>query len=302
MKPALIAALAIFSFAGTAMAQASPDPQAAAPAQSTQSGSTTPAAEAPARSTQSGPATPAPEAPARSTQAGPATPAPEAPAQSTPAGSAAPSSAPASDKLATGTVVSVELSKSIDARKSKANDRIEARTSMDLLQHGQIVLPRNTKIVGHVTEAKAHSKESPNSTVGIAFDRVLMKNGHELPLQAAVQAIARPLPPALPLASDDSMSPAASGMPSASQEQRPTMAGVSGQPPSTYGTPYPGGSGPRSDNSTSPNSTVTLDPATKGVVGMKGFSLTTSGEVSVVSSNTENVHLDSGTQLILRVQ
>ena len=154
-----------------------------------------------------------------------------------------------------------------------------------------------------MTEAKAHSKESPNSTVGIAFDRVLMKNGRELPLQAAVQAIARPLPPVLPLASDDSMSPAASGMPSASQEQRPTMAGVSGQPPSTYGTPYPGGSAPRSDNSTSPNSTVSpLDPAAKGVVGMKGFSLTVSGEASVVSSNTENVHLDSGTQLILRVQ
>ena len=284
MKPALIAVLAIFSFAGTAAAQASPDPQTP-PAQSTQSGPTTPAAEAPARSTQAGPATPAPEAPAPNTHAG------------------ASASAPASDKLAAGTVVSVELSKSLDARKSKANDRIEARTSMDLLIHGQIVIPRNTKIVGHVTEAKAHSKESPNSTVGIAFDRVLMKNGRELPLQAAVQAIARPLQPALPLASDDSMSPATSGIPSASQEQRPSMAGVSGQPPSTYGTLYPGSSGSRSDNSSSPNSTVSpLDPATKGVVGMKGFSLTTSGEVSVVSSNTENVHLDSGTQLILRVQ
>ena len=299
MKPALIALLAIFSFAGTAAAQASSEPQATAPAQSTQAGPTTPAAEAPARSTQAGPATPAPEAPARSTQSGPATPAPEAPAQSTPASSVA----SASDKLAAGTVVSVELSKSLDARKSKANDRIEARTSMDLLQHGQIVIPRNTKIVGHVTEAKAHSKDSPNSTVGIAFDRVLMKNGRELPLQAAVQAIARPLPPALPLASDDSMSPATSGIPSASQEQRGSMAGVSGQPPSTYGTPYPGGSGSRSDNNSSQNSTVSpLDPATKGVVGMKGFSLTTSGEVSVVSSNTENVHLDSGTQLVLRVQ
>ncbi|MGA8312144.1 MAG: hypothetical protein WB755_19080 [Terriglobales bacterium] len=287
MKPALIAALAISSFAGTAAAQASPDPQAEAPAQSTQSGPTTPAAEAPARST----------------QAGPATPAPEAPAQSTAAGSAASASAPASDKLAAGTVVSVELSKSLDARKSKANDRIEARTSMDLLQHGQIVIPRNTKIVGHVTEAKAHSKESPNSTVGIAFDRVLMKNGRELPLQAAVQAIARPLPPALPLASDDSMSPATAGIPSASQQQRPAMTGASPQPPSTYGTQYPGNSGSRSDNSSSPNSTVSpLDPATKGVVGMKGFSLTTSGEASIVSSNSENVHLDSGTQLILRVQ
>jgi hypothetical protein len=271
MKAALVSVLAIFSLVGIAAGQASPEPPATAPAESTQSSPTTPA--------------------------------PEAPAQNTPAGSGASASAPASDKLAAGTVVSVELSKSLDARKSKANDRIEARTSMDLLLHGQIVIPRNTKIVGHVTEAKAHSKESPNSTVGIAFDRVLMKNGRELPLQAAVQAMARPLPPVFPVASDDPVSPATAGIPSASQEQRGAMTGVSGQPPPTYGPPYPGGSGSRSDNSSSPNSTVSpLDPATKGVVGMKGFSLTTSGEVSVVSSNTENVHLDSGTQLILRVQ
>jgi len=175
---------------------------------------------------------------------------------------------------------------------------------MDLLLHGQIVIPRNTKIVGHVTEAKVHSKESPNSTVGIAFDRVLLKSGRELPLQAAVQAIARPLQPVVfPVASDDPMSPATASIPSASQGQRGAMTGASGQLPPNYGPPYPGGTGSRSDNSTSPNSTVSpLDPATKGVVGMKGFSLTTSGEVSVVSSNTENVHLDSGTQLILRVQ
>jgi hypothetical protein len=35
---------------------------------------------------------------------------------------------------------------------------------------------------------------------------------------------------------------------------------------------------------------------------MKGFSLADSGQASVVSSSTDNVHLDSGTQLILRVQ
>ncbi len=90
-------------------------------------------------------------------------------------------------------VISVELAKSLDARKIKANDKIEAKTVMDLLSHGQIVIPRNTKIIGHVTEAKAHSKQSPDSMVGISFDHVLMKDGRELPLQASVQAVARPL-------------------------------------------------------------------------------------------------------------
>jgi hypothetical protein len=286
MKPVLVSVLAVLFLPGTSQAQSS----------------TEPGAEAPVRSTQAGPATPAPEAPARSTQASPATPAPEVPAQTT----AAPATAvPAADKLAAGTIVSVELSKSLDARKSKANDRIEAKTSMDLLMHGQIVIPRNAKILGHVTEAKAHSKDSPNSTVGIAFDRVLMKNGRELPLQAAVQAIARPLQPALAFSSDDPMSPGSAGIASASQDQRAAMAGVPGQPPASNATLYPPGSAPgsRSENGTPPSSSVSpLGPTSKGVIGMKGLSLNTSGPASVVSSNTENVHLDTGTQLILRVQ
>ena len=109
------------------------------------------------------------------------------------AASPTPKSAPAADALPPGTVLSVELSKSLDTKKSKANAKIEARTATDLLVHGQIVVPRNTKIVGHVTEAKAHSKASPGSLLGITFERMLLKGGREVPLLAAVQAIARPL-------------------------------------------------------------------------------------------------------------
>ncbi len=110
-----------------------------------------------------------------------------------PAASKPQNPAPPSDTLAPGTLLAVELSKSLDARKTKANDRVEARTASDILAHGRIVVPRNTKIVGHVTEAKAHSKDSPDSKVGVTFDRMLLKDGREVPLQLAVQAIARPL-------------------------------------------------------------------------------------------------------------
>ena len=94
--------------------------------------------------------------------------------------SPAPKSAPAAESLPPGTVLSVELSKSLDAKKSKANAKIEAKTATDLLVHGQIVVPRNTKIIGHVTEAKAHSKASPGSLLGITFERMLVKGGREM--------------------------------------------------------------------------------------------------------------------------
>ena len=208
------------------------------------------------------------------------------------------------DGLPPGTVLSVELSKSLDAKKAKPNDKIEARTATDLLAHGHILVPRKTKVIGHVTEAKAHSKASPNSLVGITFDRLLLKDGREVPLQLAVQAVGRPLDfgPAVESV-PDSLADASSmpGKPPTMGSQTPADAAASGSP-----TPrYPGSiTDPPSPRTAGLNrSTVSpLGPTSRGVVGMKGLSLDTSGPVSVLSSNTENVHLDSGAQLILRVE
>lgn len=220
------------------------------------------------------------------------------PGQNAPAN--AQNSAPPAVAPPSGTLLSVELSKSLDARKSKANDRIEARTATDLLAHGQIVVPRNTKIVGHVTETKARSKTSPDSMVGIIFDRMLLKDGHEVPLQVGIQAIARPL---------QYGSAAEASVPRADRPAggAPTMPGQRAPmgDASTSGGPsgYPGDLAPIPDPMGRNTSTVIpLSPTSKGVVGIKGLSLDTSGPAAVLSSNTGNVHLDNGTQLILRVQ
>jgi hypothetical protein len=215
--------------------------------------------------------------------------------------------APPGATLAPGTILSVELSKSLDAKKLKANDKVEVRTVVDLLSHGQIVIPRNTKIIGRVTEAKAHSKQSPDSVVGIVFERVLLKEGGAVPLQAIVQAIARPLQTAPAFPGEDPMAATAGGMPSVSQSQRGTMAGTGS---TAAGTPFPnpggyppgGGTGLPPDPAAGSSTVSPLGPTSKGVVGMKGLSLDSSGLASVVSSKTDNVHLDGGTQLILRVQ
>jgi hypothetical protein len=224
-----------------------------------------------------------------------------------PAGGTIPSvPGPTTNQLAPGTILSVELSKSLDAKKLKANDKFEARTVMDLLAHGHIVIPRNTKIIGHVTEAKAHSKQSPGAVVGITFDKALMKDGRELPLQAAVQAVGRPLQAALGFPPDDPMAATANGIPSASQSQRGTATGsisAGSQFPSPSGYPPGGGTGLPTDQGSATSSTVSpLAPTSKGVVGIKGLSLDSSGTASVLSSKTDNVRLDSGAQLILRVQ
>lgn len=222
---------------------------------------------------------------------------PNAPAQAADAKSQNPAVSSAT-ALPSGTVLPVDLSKSLDAKKSKEGDKIEAKTSTDMLEHGQIVVPRNTKIIGHVTQAKARTKESPDSTLGISFDRMLLKDGREVPLQFVVQAVARPLQVSgMSGTSVDNPSGTSSGLPA----QRPAMGGSS--PSVGGGGGYPGASDPGLDPMASNGATsAPLGPTSRGVVGMKGLSLDAAGPAAVLSSNTANVHLDTGTQLILRVQ
>jgi len=182
--------------------------------------------------------------------------------------------AQASTRIAPGTIISAELSKSVDAKKVKAGDKIEAKSIVDLLSNGQVMIPKGSKILGHVTDAKARSKDSQISMVGIAFDHLSMKNGGELTIQAAVQAIGRPV------------------------EKASNYSSMAGGPIGSSGASMPSGvSGQPSDSSGS-----SLDPTSQGVVGLKGLSLSNSGQASVVSSSNENVHLESGTQLILRIE
>lgn len=57
------------------------------------------------------------------------------------------------DAIPAGTIIPAALSKSVDAKKAKPGDKIEARITMDLLCNGKVVTPRDTKVIGHVTEA-----------------------------------------------------------------------------------------------------------------------------------------------------
>jgi hypothetical protein len=200
------------------------------------------------------------------------------------------------------TIIAAELSKSVDAKKVKPGDKIEAKTTMDVLVHGQIVVPVDSKVMGHVTEAKPRSKESPESTVGIAFDRIALKNGRELEIRTTVQAVGRPLNH-LPFPENGNEVPGRAP-PGLHAGNTPDWRGTPGGSARPGGSPYPSGNPQDAPAETVPTESPTaaaLDPHSHGVIGMKGLSLKPSDQGSVVSSNT-NVHLDGGTQLILRTE
>jgi hypothetical protein len=156
---------------------------------------------------------------------------------------------------------------------------------------------------------KAHSKEQATSELGIAFDHAVLKNGTEMPLALGIQAIGRSQANATAMADEPVMTGGGSAMGSSSARPsggggmvggvRSTAGGVVNTAGSTAGTAVnttgvAGGAVSGSLSSTS-----------QGVVGLQGLSLSadtsTAAQGSVVSSTSGNVHLDSGTEMVLRV-
>jgi hypothetical protein len=188
----------------------------------------------------------------------------------------------------------------VDAKKAKPGDPIECKLPADVLAHGQIVIPRDTKIMGHVTDVKANSKESPGAKVGIAFDRMTSKKGGDVPLQLTVQALGRPLVLVDSPAHMNEGASVPSGAPSTAGGTGMGTSSPSRAQERVAAIPIDGGGSDR--DAPPPTTMAPLGPTSKGVVGIKGLSLEVSEKAAVISSATGNVHLDGGTQMILRVQ
>ena len=95
-------------------------------------------------------------------------------------------------RIAPGSVIPVQLTKTIDAKKAKQGDQVVAKVTMDMKTNtGEVLVPKDTKVIGHVTEAQARSKEQKESQLAIAFDRAVLKDG-EMNLPMSIQAVIAP--------------------------------------------------------------------------------------------------------------
>src|SRR5215813_8313349 len=99
----------------------------------------------------------------------------------------------ASAALSGGTNLQAELIKPLDAKKAKPGDEVSAKVTQDVKSDGKVVIHKGTRLVGHVTEAQARTKEQANSTLGIAFDKAVLKGGEEVSFNSVIQAIAPPM-------------------------------------------------------------------------------------------------------------
>jgi hypothetical protein len=278
-----------------APATTTPQPQTAAEP------STSPTPNSPSAQQNGQPAEQTPQTPQQTPQPVPsaAQPNPKSPSGNSPQSASA-------SRIAPGTVIPVELTTSIDAKKVKTGDEIVATVTMDLKTNsGEIVVPKDTKVVGHVTEAQTRSREQKDSQVGIIFDRAVMKNGGEMQMPMSIQAIIAPQASNSGNANNgnDQSTAAPSANASGASSNSGRAPGMGGTPPPA---PNPStGSNSPTDDSSAASAHEPITGKTEGVVGLRDLKLATTATAasqgSVVSSEKNNVKLESGTFMLLRV-
>lgn len=209
-------------------------------------------------------------------------------------------------RIAPGSVIPVQLTKTIDAKKVKTGEEVVAFVTQDMKnQNGQVLVPRDTKVMGHVTEAQARSKEQKESQLAIAFDHALLNN-EQVQLPMSIQAV---IAPPQNNANDDAT-------PSSGTPNPGSPAGGSSSP--MGGNRSPMGNSQSTAQQPAPQSGSSDNPApaqgsklppingqTQGVIGISHMSLaagSNSAEGSVLTSEKNNVKLESGTMLLLKVQ
>jgi hypothetical protein len=248
-----------------------------------------------------------------------------------------------SAQLANGTAMQAVLSQPVDAKKNKPGDTVTAKNTQAVKSDdGQVIVPKGSKLVGHVTEAKARGKGESESALGIAFDKAILKNGQEVPLNATIQALAAGETAASSSFDEASLSGGggamASGSGSRSAPSRGGLGGVTstaggavGAAANTAGSGGGAAAGTTGNvgsaaggalNSTAGatgsataatsgavgglNSAGQFASNSRGVFGLNGLNLSSAAsngtQGSLITSADKNVHLDSGTRMLLVAQ
>ena len=212
-------------------------------------------------------------------------------------------------RLLNGTMLNAELNSSVDSKKAKAGDKVEAHTTEAVKNGPQTIVPKGAKLEGHVTEATARSKGDSGSTLVIQFDKAIPKKGEEMPLNVAIVAIAAPQsdfsggsPGPASDSTANSGAGAAGGSPMAPNRPQNPTSGI----PNSTSLPAGGAAGSTSSASGGPSGGGPLPANSRGVFGLNGVQLmvdrSKANQGTVITSTGKNVHLDGGTRLLLMAQ
>src|SRR3982074_2595331 len=104
--------------------------------------------------------------------------------------------------LQSGTQLAAQLENTLDARHAKTGDRVVMKTTQAVKQDGQVVVPKGSRLIGHVTDVPQRTKSDNQSVISIPFD-LLQKGAMDVPITAAIVSITQAQARTQSSASDD---------------------------------------------------------------------------------------------------
>ncbi len=231
--------------------------------------------------------------------------------------------AQAAISIPTGATFNAVLVGSLDSIRQKPGDAVTARLTENVSSGNTILLPKNTRLIGHITIAAARGKGDEESMLAFQFDKAVLKTGEEVALTAVLQALAPPQEIMLATSAGDDAGISSTAGGSAGGHT-PTIIAAGGTVnnavnaavnAANQATATADASATSSAGSTSAaaGSATTvgggvmgggrLAPNSRGVLQIKGLTLASaSASGPAIMSAGRNVRLDSGTRLLLVTQ
>ncbi len=90
-------------------------------------------------------------------------------------------------KLQPGTALYAVLQTPINTTYNQVNDPVEAIIAQDIFLDTDVILNKNTKLLGHISRLEP-PVEGRNAIVCVQFSQINLNNGDELPIKAHIQS------------------------------------------------------------------------------------------------------------------
>ncbi|HXH49459.1 MAG TPA: hypothetical protein VNM47_08940 [Terriglobia bacterium] len=217
-----------------------------------------------------------------------------------------------SAEIKNGTKISTELVSNIDASKAKEGDKVVARVTNNVKQHGKVVVHKGDKLVGHVTSVQSSLNGKGGSSLGVQFDQLVQGNS-TTQLNAVLTSVFSARGQAL--GSDDmgmSAMPAPVGPPAGGGGGGGLLGGAGAAVGSTVGSTVGaagstlgqagGAVGATTQNTLGANSNLGLaTPVHQIHVGSSASAESSAGTSSMLSTRKGDLKLASGTRMQFRV-
>jgi hypothetical protein len=176
-------------------------------------------------------------------------------------------------------------------------------------QSGDVLVPKDTKVIGHVTEAQKRDKDQKQSELGLAFDHAVTKDGNTMQMPMSIQAVIGQQQNQQDEANTLAGRKQAAGVPAGAAPTGATGGRPSGTTPSSpSASTSASGAGTGADTGGTQTANgggrPPINAQTQGVIGISNLTLAPGSngtQGTVMTSDKNNVKLESGTMLLLKV-